>query len=61
VFAHVKAGKLVLTQVRQISGAPILGRHLTFPANVKPSWKGLTVKNALAYLSGTSVTSKQVL
>ncbi len=38
-----------LTQVNLLSGAPLYGRLLALPANIKLSWKGLTGTNAHAY------------
>jgi hypothetical protein len=45
--------------VAYLSGAPLLDRLLGLPANVRPGWKGLPGKNALAYLASSSVAKKK--
>jgi hypothetical protein len=35
--------------VKDLSGAPLLGRLLALHANIRLSWKGLPGTNALAY------------
>jgi hypothetical protein len=38
-----------LTQVTHLSDAPLKGRVLTLPTNIRLGWKGLPGTNALAY------------
>ncbi len=35
--------------LKHFSGAPLKGRLLALPSNIRLSWKGLPGKNALAY------------
>jgi hypothetical protein len=35
--------------MKHLSGAPLQGRLLTMPANIKLGWKSLPAMNALAY------------
>jgi hypothetical protein len=37
------------TGVKHLSGAPLKGRLLTLPTNIRLGWKDLTGTNALAY------------
>jgi hypothetical protein len=36
-----------------LSGAPLEGRFLALPANIRLGWKGLSVTNTLAYYKHT--------
>ncbi len=43
------AGKAGVTRVKLLSGAPLFGRLLALPANIRLGWKCLPGINTLAY------------
>jgi hypothetical protein len=45
------AGKAGTYPSDHLSGAPLLGRLLALPTNIRLGWKGLPVENALAYIT----------
>jgi hypothetical protein len=42
--------------VRHLSGAPLYGRLLALPTNIRLGWKGLLGTNALSYNEEASLT-----
>ncbi len=44
------------TQVKHLSGAPLLGIILTLPTNIRLGCKGLLVTNTLAYYKHSYIT-----
>jgi len=48
-----------IDQVEHLSGAPLEGRLLALPKNIRPGQKGLPWTNALAYLACSLVTKKK--
>ncbi len=48
-LAYYLQVRLEPTQAKNLSGAPLYVRLLASPPNVRPGWKGLLGKNALAY------------
>ncbi len=49
--------RLESTRVKQLPGAPLLGRLLASPTNVRLGWKGLPRTNTLAYYKNLTITA----
>ncbi len=47
--------------MEHLKEAPLLGKLLTIPTNVRLVWKGLTETNALAYYEHSYVTDAKSL
>ncbi len=50
-------GKAERTQVKHLSDAPLKGRLLALPTNIRLGWKGLPGTNILAYYEKSQLTA----